>query len=116
MNNVNIFGRLTKTPDLKHTSNGTAVTSFSIAVNDFNKATFVPCVAWKNTAEHICRYFTKGQLIGVSGRLSNKPYEKGDVKLETLEVIVNSVDFGDSKKKASADDFEDITIDEPLPF
>jgi single-strand DNA-binding protein len=122
MNHTDLIGRLTKTPDLKRTSNGTAVTSFALAVDGYNKHTdFINCVAWKNTAEMICKYFVKGQRMGVSGRISTRPYEKGDVKLTLQEVTVESVDFCESKKSdkptdVSAEDFEDLDDSEDLPF
>lgn len=121
MNSVNLLGRLTRTPDLKHTSQGTAVTSFTLAVDDYNKTEFIDCVAWRNTAEHICRYFTKGQRMGVTGKLTVKEFEKGGEKQKKAEVIVSNVDFCESKKdyeirKVTADDFEDIEDTDVLPF
>ena len=119
MNSVNIIGRLTRTPDLKRTANGTPVTSFSVAVNDYKTTTFVDVVAWRNTAEFICKYFTKGQLIAISGRLSNREYVKGDFKKTLLEVTAEKADFCESKGKTSensVDDFEDLDDTEELPF
>ena len=128
MNKVVLVGRLTKDPEAKMTSSQVPFVNFTVAVdrrfkdsNGQRQADFINCVAWKNTAEMICKYFVKGQRMGVSGRISTRPYEKGDVKLTLQEVTVESVDFCESKKSdkptdVSAEDFEDLDDSEDLPF
>lgn len=76
INNVTLVGRLTKDPDLRYTSTGTAVASFTIAVNraykkenDEQKADFINCVVWRKTAESLANYTRKGSLVGIEGRI-----------------------------------------------
>lgn len=107
LNRITMMGRLTKDPELRRTQSGVAVTSFCVAVErDFkDKNTgmrgvdFVNCVAYKTTAENISRYFLKGQMVVVDGRLQIRKYQNkdGDNRYAT-EVIVNSIYFGESKK------------------
>ena len=97
------MGRLTKDPELRHTNNGNAVASFSIAVNsgygDEQKTDFINCVAWNKTAEFINNWFAKGRMIVLVGRLSTRNYESQDGRKNYVtEVIVNEATFGDSKK------------------
>lgn len=127
LNHIVLMGRLTKDPELKHTQNGTAVTSFTIAVDrDHNReqCDFVDIVAWRNTAEIVSKYFTKGRMIVVSGQLQSRKWTDKDGNNRTAwEVVAGSVYFGDSKKESSgavnvsADDFDDDNFgDEDLPF
>lgn len=103
MNNVNMTGRLVKDPELKSTSGGNNVVSFALAVDrkDKNKTTdFFPCIAWNKTAEVIAEYLGKGSLIGISGVLTSRTYEDNTVTThKIIEILVNSIDFLDSKKK-----------------
>ena len=131
LNKVILGGRLTATPELKTTTNGTLVTSFSIAVNrKYTKdqaqpqSDFINCVAWKNTAEFISKYFNKGSSICVEGNLQTRVYEdnKGNKKYVT-EVIVENAYFVDSKsenvdidKEEVPIEFETIGADQDLPF
>ena len=110
LNRVIIMGRLTKDPELRRTQTGTAVTSFSLAVDrDFKgqngekETDFLNCVAWKNTAEFVSQYFTKGRMAVVEGRLQVRSWkdQSGNTRKE-VEVIADNVYFGDSKKDAQA--------------
>ena len=110
LNHVTIMGRLTRDPELRHTQSGTAVTSFTLAVDrDFKdrntgeKATdFIDIVAWRQTAEFVSRYFTKGRMAVVEGRLQLRDWTDRDGnKRRAAEVVADNVYFGDSKKKES---------------
>lgn len=97
MNNCNFTGRLTKDPELKRTSSGTAVLDFNLAVDrrDKEKHTdFIPCKAWKTTAETMSNYLRKGSLIAINGRLESRSYEANDGNKRTVyEIVVNSFEF-----------------------
>lgn len=111
MNNVCLMGRLTADVEIKHTNNGTPVTSFSVAVNrpfknpDGSYQTdFINCVAWRQTAEFISRHFRKGQLIGLSGAIQTRQYQDKDGKNRTaFEVVVSNAYFAGSKADSRAD-------------
>ena len=107
LNRIVIMGRLTRDPELRRTQNGTAVTSFSVAVDrDFKsresgeKATdFIDVVAWRQTAEFVCQYFTKGRMAVVEGRLQIRDWtDKDGGKRRSAEVVADNVYFGDSKR------------------
>lgn len=131
LNKVILGGRLTEKPELKTTPNGVVVTTFSLAVNrKYNKdqeqqqADFINCVAWRNTAEFICKYFDKGSSICVEGNLQTRVYEdnNGNKKYVT-EVLVENAYFVDSKaenvdihKEEAPIEFETICADQELPF
>ena len=95
MNRVVLLGRLTKDPEVKKTSSGKTVASFSLAVSDrFNrdKTDFINCVAWEKTAEYLTNYVKKGNLICVEGRISTRNYDGSDVKkVYITEVVCESV-------------------------
>ena len=97
MNNCNFTGRLTKDPELKRTSGGTAVLDFTLAVDrrDKEKHTdFIPCKAWTQTAETMSTYLRKGSLIAINGRLESRSYEAQDGSKRTIyEIVVNSFEF-----------------------
>ncbi|MGN1080996.1 MAG: single-stranded DNA-binding protein [Acutalibacteraceae bacterium] len=147
LNTAILMGRLTATPELKKTANGFSVTSFTLAVNrSFVKAgaerqtDWIDVVAWNKTAEHVCKYYVKGQLMAVQGRLETRTYEdKNGVKRKVVEVIAESVHFAEPKRDSygggqfndrsdensqipsysntGASDFQEITEDdEDLPF
>lgn len=108
LNHIVIMGRLTKDPELRRTGNGTAVTSFTLAVDrDFaNKETgeretdFIECVAWRGTGEFVSKHFSKGRMAVVSGRLQIRGWtDKDGNKRRTAEVLADNVYFGDSKKE-----------------
>ena len=102
LNVVVLMGRLTADPEVKTTPNGNSVCSFSIAVNrsyDREKTDFVDVVAWRNTAEFVGKYFSKGQMIVVKGALQTRTYEdKEGQKRKITEVLAENVEFGESKK------------------
>ena len=106
LNRIVIMGRLTRDPELRRTQNGTAVASFSLAVDrDFKNQNgekepdFIDVVAWRNSAEFVSRYFTKGRMAVVEGRLQIRPWEdRQGNKRRSAEVVADNVYFGDSKK------------------
>ena len=109
LNNITLMGRLTKDPELRYTQQGTAVSSFTLAVDRdvISKETgrretdFIACVAWKSGAEFVDKYFKQGQLAAVSGRLQIREWaDKDGNKRWTPEVVVNNVYFAESKKPA----------------
>lgn len=109
LNHIVIMGRLTRDPELRRTANGTAVTSFTIACDrdfgsDGQKETdFVECVAWRSTGEFVSKYFAKGRMAVVSGRLQIRKWEDKDGnKRTTAEVVADNVYFGDSKRDADS--------------
>lgn len=106
LNKIIVMGRLTRDPELRRTQSGTAVTSFSVAVDrDFKnqagekETDFIDVVAWRNTAEFVSRYFTKGRMAVVEGRLQIRDWTDRDGgKRRSAEIVADSVYFGDSKK------------------
>ena len=107
LNHIVIMGRLTRDPELRRTGSGIAVASFRVAVDrDFvskdggeRKTDFIDCVAWRNTGEFISRYFTKGRMIVVEGRLEMRDWtDKEGIKRTTAEIVVANAYFGDSKR------------------
>lgn len=111
LNHIVIMGRLTKDPELRRTGNGTAVASFTLAVDrDFvdkqsgeKETDFIDCVAWRNTGEFVSKYFRKGRMAVVSGRLQIRNWtDKEGNKRRSAEVIADQVYFADSKKEESS--------------
>ena len=107
LNHITIMGRLTRDPELRRTGSGVAVASFTVAVDrDFGKSEsgeketdFIDCVAWRQTGEFISKYFTKGSMIVVSGRLQIRGWtDKDGNKRRTAEVVADNVYFGESKR------------------
>lgn len=97
LNHVTIMGRFAADPELRRTNSGKAVTSFRLAVSRPKRddgADWIDCVAWEGRAETICNYFTKGKLIVVQGRLTNRAWtDKDGNKRNAVEVIVSDFDF-----------------------
>ena len=148
MNSICLMGRLTGDPELKTTQSGVSVTSFSVAVDrayrskeQERQTDFIPCTAWRGTAEFITRYFRKGQRIAVQGTLQTRSYTANDGSKRTaFDVVVDNAFFCESKggnaagapgydsqvpqyseakpafSTANSGDFEDILTDEDLPF
>ena len=138
MNIVGLTGRLTHMPELKQAPSGTMVLSFLLAVDrkytpsgQERQTDFIDCVAWKNTAEFIERYFSKGDMIAIEGEIQTRSYEdKHGNKRKAVEVVVSNVSFCGGKKKdddlpycsekINKDfEFEEITdddTDDNLPF
>lgn len=140
-NLVVLTGRLTADPELKTTPNGVPVTSFSIAVNrnyragEEQQTDFINIVAWRQRAEFITKYFTKGSMIGIEGSIQTRRYtDKNGNNRTAFEVVANNVQFVESKRdsaaasapvsepaafsNADANDFADLgdITDDDLPF
>lgn len=143
-----IMGRLTKDAELKTTNNGISYTRFTVAVDrptkqgEEKKADFINCIAWRGTAEFICRNFSKGKFIAINGKIETGSYtNQNGEKVYTTEILARDVSFcGDYGNKtaqsnqnnmernnnsykrntgfsnATADDFNKIDTEEPLPF
>lgn len=109
LNHIVIMGRLTREPELRRTASGVAVASFTLAVERDMKSKegeketdFIDCVAWRNTAEFVSKYFSKGRMAVVSGRLQIRGWtDKEGNKRRTAEVVADNVYFADSKKEDS---------------
>ena len=107
LNHIVIMGRLVRDPELRRTGNGIAVASFRVAVDrDYapkdggeRKADFIDCVAWRQTGEFISKYFSKGRMIVVDGRLEMRDWtDKDGNKRTSAEIVVSNAYFGDSKR------------------
>ena len=150
MLNVSVLmGRLVADPELRHTPSDVAVTSFTLAVDrSYVKAgadrqtDFIDIVAWRSTAEFICKYFRKGQMMAVQGSIQTRSYtDKDGNKRKASEIIADNVSFADSKRgdngapagggysprpqisepapaytSGNTDDFEELPMDDDLPF
>ena len=108
LNHITIMGRLTRDPELRRTGSGVAVASFTVAVDrDFGgrdggekETDFIDCVAWRQTGEFVSKYFTKGRMAVVSGRLQIRSWnDKDGNKRRTAEVVADNCYFGDSKQQ-----------------
>lgn len=146
-----LMGRLVADPELKQTPSGVSVTSFTLAVDRSyvkagaeRQADFITIVAWRNTAEFVCKYFRKGQLAAVQGSIQTRTYtDKEGNKRKVFEIVADNVHFAEPKRDGSsggnnsakktekkspaqdekpaysngnADDFEGIPSDDDLPF
>ena len=136
LNVVAIMGRLVRDPELRQTQGGKDVASFTVACNRNRKdapADFIPVTAWDNTAQFVCRYFQKGSLIAVDGRLQSRQYQdKAGNNRTAIEIVANNVNFAGGKQdsgetrntsKPSADetaldgdDFAIVDDNADLPF
>ncbi len=133
LNRIIVMGRLTRDPELRRTNSGTAVTSFSLAVDrDFKSLSgeketdFIDVVAWRNTAEFVSKYFSKGRMAVVEGRLQLRDWtDKEGNKRRSAEIVADSVYFGDFKRDggdnpgyapAPSGDFAEVEADGDLPF
>lgn len=146
MNNVQLIGRLTADPELRQTQSGVSVCRFTVAVNRKFKnkqtgefeADFFPCVAWRQTAEIVSRYWNKGKMIAITGALRTGSYQDKnhpDVTHYTTDIMVDNVEFcGDKadntnivqkaqkagipvqQEYADLSDFEEILSDGVVPF
>ena len=111
MNKLNLFGRLTKDPEVRYTNNGKQIVSFTVAVQRRFKnaqgqydSDFIPCVAFDKTAEFVEKYFHKGDMIGISGHMQSGSYEnKNGVKVYTLDCYVDEAEFSGSKGSSKND-------------
>ena len=111
LNHITIMGRLTRDPELRRTGSGVAVTSFTVAVDrDFGgrdggerETDFIDCVAWRQTGEFVSKYFTKGSMIVVAGRLQIRGWtDKDGNKRRTAEVVADNVYFGESRRNGES--------------
>ena len=114
LNRIVLMGRLTRDPELRRTQSGTPVTSFSLAVDrDFKSQSgeketdFIDIVAWRNTAEFVCNYFTKGRMAVVEGRLQIRDWKDRDGNnRRSAEVVADNVYFGDSKRDSGGSGYD----------
>ena len=122
LNRIVMMGRLTRDPELRHTQNGTAVASFTLAVDrDFKdkqtgekETDFIDCVAWRHTAEFVSRYFSKVRMAVVEGRLQIRNWtDKEGNKRRSAEVLADSVYFGDSRQSEGGNAPEESFPPEP---
>ncbi len=145
-----IMGRIVADPELRHTPNGVAVTTFTLAVDRSytpkdggeKQTDFIDVVAWRGTAEFVCKYFSKGRMIAVHGSIQTRSYtDKEGNKRKAFEIVASDVNFADSKRDGAAggnfdntqkpaafsepasayssgsnEDFEEILGDDDLPF
>lgn len=141
MNSVNLMGRTTTDIELKNTANGTSVATFTLAVDrkytpkgQERQTDFINCVAWRNTAEFVSKWFRKGDMMAVTGEIQTRSYEdKNGNKRTATEVVVDQAFFCGKKNEsaqtaparvqeaqgfttAAPTDFEEITGDDELPF
>lgn len=152
LNTAIIMGRLTADPELRHTPNNVAVTSFTLAVDRSyvksgaeRQVDFIDVVAWRATADFVCRYFRKGQLVAVQGSIQTRSYQDKDGnKRKAFEIVADNVHFAEPKRDSSSapaapnsyaggysrqenepaasyssgstGDFEEIPTDDDLPF
>ena len=113
LNKIILMGRLTRDPELRRTQSGTAVTSFSLAVDrDFKSQSgeketdFIDVVAWRSTAEFVAKYFTKGRMAVVEGRLQIREWkDKDGNNRRSAEVVADNIYFGDSKRDGAGSDY-----------
>ena len=125
LNHITIMGRLTRDPEMRSTQSGVAVASFTLAVDrDFGgkdggekQTDFIDCTAWRHTAEFVSKYFTKGRMAVVSGRLQIDNYTDNDGnKRRSAKVIADNIYFGDSKKDgATSGQSEEAASFTPAP-
>ena len=121
LNHIVLMGRLTRDPELRRTGSGVAVASFTLAVDrDYaaqgaeKETDFVDIVAWRNTAEFVSKYFTKGRMAVVSGRLQIRNWQDKDGnKRRSAEVVADNVYFGDSKRDNAEGGFNQVPQQQP---
>lgn len=120
LNHITIMGRLTRDPELRYTQSQTPVASFTLAVDrDFQskdsgekQTDFIDCVAWRQTGEFVSKYFTKGSMAVVTGRLQIREWtDKEGNKRRSAEVVAERVYFGESKRRDSGDDYRDRAVE-----
>lgn len=132
LNKIIVMGRLVRDPELRRTNSGTAVASFTIACDSDYKSDsgerevdFFDCVAWRSTAEYVSKYFTKGRMAVVAGRLQTREWtDKNGNKRKATEIVAESVYFGDSKRDgatqqsyaAPQESFAELPDEDELPF
>ena len=120
LNTVAIMGRLVADPELRHTPSNFSVTSFTVAVSRSyvkqgteRQTDFIDVVAWRNTAEFICRYFRKGQMIAIEGSLQTRTYQdKEGHNRKAVEVLANNVYFTESRSNSQNNSFSQEKAEE----
>lgn len=132
MNKAILLGRLTRDPELRYTPNGIAVANFDLAVNrstkrpdGSNDVDFLPVIAWRERAEFVVNYLSKGRQVLVEGRIKTRSYtDRNGNKRKATEIEATAIYFADSKKATEAEqsdyldtgDFEPVYDDDDLPF
>ena len=136
LNTSVIMGRLTADPELRKTQSSVSVTRFTVAVDraytkqgEERKTDFINVIAWRGTAEFVCRNFNKGKMIAVKGAIQTGSYEKDGRKYNTFEIVADDVFFCGEKKESNTNDtsvpsfsnvnevdFTDVADDDSLPF
>lgn len=129
LNHITIMGRFTKDPELRRTQSGKSVASFTVACDrdiDRSKSDFFDCVAWNGTADFISKYFTKGQLCVVDGRMEFRDWtDKNGQNRRSAEVVVDNIYFASKREDNSSFTIPDNTVrnfekmiedDDQLPF
>lgn len=124
MNSIQLIGRLTSDVELKQTPGGLSVCSFTVAVDRpkvKDTTDFIPCVAWRNTAEFVSKYFNKGSKIALTGVLTSRKYQdQSGANRTAFEVVVDNVEFVESKQNPidikKEPEFEELPNDSDLPF
>ncbi len=127
LNVIAVMGRLVADPELRKTPNGISTTRFTIACDrsyvksgSERQTDFFDIVAWRSTAEFICKYFKKGQLVAIAGSLQTHTYEDREgIKRKAYEIVVNNANFSESKRSGGGDSdssFERRTSPEPSSF
>lgn len=128
MNKCELVGRLTKDPELKNTQNGTQFCNFTVAVdrrfkdaNGNRQADFISCVAWKERAQFVSKYFRKGNRIGVCGSIQTRSYDDNGAKRFVTEILVDEAEFVESAKKEEPntslpEEYVPEPVSDELPF
>ena len=110
LNNVNLIGRMVREEEIRSTSTGKKVLTFTLAVNNANDtANFIECVAWENTAEFISKYANKGARIAVTGILNQESWEKDGQKRSKLNVVVRDVQLLENKPMTKTQPVEEMS-------
>jgi single-strand DNA-binding protein len=126
LNRVVLVGRMTRDPELRRVGSGSAVTSFTLALNrnfqsaDGQQADYIPCVVWNKVAENVEKYCSKGSLVGVEGRLRSRTYDNAQgQKVYVVEVVCDSVQFLETKaareKAQQSGGYQQPLYSEPQP-
>ena len=126
MNKAILVGRLTKDPELKTTGSGVSVASFTLAVNRRFKnaegnydADFINCVAWRQSAEYLSKNYSKGDMVGISGSIQTRSYDKDGTKVYITEVVADEIHYVGGTKKPRSEDtaFDGLPLpDDDIPF
>lgn len=123
MNITVLLGRLTANPEIRQTHNGTSVCSFTLAVDRYSngerKADFINCIAWRQNADNIARFFKKGSMIAINGSIQTRTYQDKDTgkNRTSFEVLVDRFHFtGSANNQSQNNDFSTSALDEFAPM